>query len=179
MILNFTLSESDCIALTEEYLSNSLSHQRSRTRLRWLVPTVLSILLAMSYFRNGFDIPMTLLLCGGIFGWLFFYPAKFDARVRKHALAQMQDQSYAQNFGDYRIQISDKAIKTTGPTGESEYTGAAIDRVALTPDYLFVFFAGLSGLPISVQQIGENNAQSAHELLSRLSHRNSPRQTLG
>lgn len=165
MILDFTLSGSDSMALTEEYLSNSPSHQRSRARVRWVVPVLLSLLLAISFIRKGPELTTALIFSVGIFGWLIFYPLRFDARVRKSARAQMEESSYAKNFGQYRLEITDDSLVSSGPTGKFEYTWASVDRIVLTSDYLFVFFAGLSGLPISVVQIGAETAQSTYDLL--------------
>ena len=165
MKLNFSMSESDCIVFSEEYQRNSPVHQQARTQARWRVPTILSIFMVLSFALNGPTRFALVFFPISIIGWLVLYPMRFDAFVRNNIRARMKESSYSKTFGEYHVEINDDGIVSNGPTGRSEHTWESIDRISLTPDYLFVFFAGLSGLPISVSQIGSDQAKAAYDLL--------------
>ncbi len=128
-----------------------------------MMPIVLAVLMAFSYVRKGPTVPGTIFFSVAIVGWIIFLPLRFDALVRQHTLAQMRELSYSKTFGDYQLEVTHDGLVSTGPTGRSEHTWASVDRITLTPDYLFVFFAGLSGLPIPVAQIGLETAQESYE----------------
>lgn len=165
MILNFTLSERDAIALSEDYFRNSATHQRARTRARWSIPVIFSICLILLFALAEPEMPLVITFGLMICGWPIFYPSRFDARVRRHTLAQLREASYAKNMGQYRLEITNECLISSGPMGKSEMAWPAIDRVTLTPDYLFICFSGMTGLAIAVPQIGAEKAQAAHDLL--------------
>jgi len=165
MNLNFSMHEADCVALTEDYLHHSSAHQRSRLRAKWMFPIIVSILMAITLVRNGPTMIASTFFPICIFGWLIFYPRRFDARMRNHIHAQMKESSYSKSFGDYQVEINNDGIVSSGPLGRSEHTWASVHRVGISQDYLFVFFSGLSGLPIPVVQIGASRAKEAFELI--------------
>lgn len=78
----------------------------------------------------------------------------------------MAESSYSKTFGEYCLEITEDSLVSSGPTGRSEHTWDSVDRIVLTPDYLFVFFAGLNGLPISLDQIGVDTGRVAYDLLN-------------
>lgn len=165
MILDFSTHEHDCLALTEEFIRNSPTHQRARLRARWSVPIILSVGLLISVLSTGPNVFNASFFAIPIVAWLIFYPSRYDARVKRHAKAQMKESSYSKNFGDYSLELIPEAIVSTGPLGKSEQSWKAVDRVELTDAYLFVFFAGMSGLPIPVNQVGQAQAKAAFNLI--------------
>lgn len=150
----------------EEYLRTSPTHQRTRSRVRWYLPIAMSALMLFSLYRRGLT-PRTVAFYGGVsLLWALFYPKRFDARVRKNTLAFYQEGSYSKNFGNYRLELNVDCLVSEGPSGKSELKWPSIERTELTPGYLFIFFAGGSGFPISVDQIGTETAQAAHDLIA-------------
>jgi hypothetical protein len=164
MELNFSMSESDCIVFSEEYHRNSPVHRRARTRARWTVPIIFSIFMVISFALSGPTIIATVFF-PIIIGWITLYPKRFDTLVRNNIRNRLKESSHSKTFGEYQVEINQDGIVSTGPTGRSEHTWASVDRINLTPDYLFVFFAGLSGLPIPISQIGPDHAEAAYDLL--------------
>jgi len=161
MKLDFTISEPDFLAFNDEYLSHSTWYQKSRFRVRWSVPVILLIVFVVICSTRKPSVFTVAYFVGVSVAWAAFYPKRYDARVRRNTQAVMKEGEYAKNFGEYQVEITDEGIASTGPTGRSELKWSSVSRVHRTSDYLFIFFAGQSGLPIPVSQVGSETAIAA------------------
>ena len=166
MTLHFTLTENDCLAFTEHYLRDSKSHQALRTRVRWLLPGMLIFMACYYIWRDGVSF-IAPVICGGVaVAWWFFYPRRFDARIRAHAKKQMAESSYAKSLGAIELQLLDEYLHSTGPLGSSTYSWSGVDRVRLDSDYLTIFLSGPLGYPIRIAEVGQDAAQRAHDFVA-------------
>ncbi len=168
MTLTFNVSEPETLAMTEQFYKDSPSHQRIRNRTRWSVPLLLLPVMILFTLQFGVSLPSTAVFAIGIIGWFFIAPHRFDARIRRYAINQMKESSYAKSFGKYEIQITDQHLVSHGPTGHTEYNWDAVDRTILTDDYLFVFLSGPSGFPIKTTEVGAEDAKKAHGRIQQL-----------
>ncbi|MFG0255310.1 MAG: YcxB family protein [Rhodopirellula sp. JB053] len=168
MNLSFNVTKRECIAFAEQFYKDSPSHQRIRNRTRWTLPVLLVPVMLFFALQYGLTAPSTAVFLLGIVGWIWIAPKRFDARVRRYAEQQMGESSYDKLYGDYTIQINNDNLRSDGPTGQTEYKWDAVDRVATTDDYLFVFLSGPSGFPISKEQVGHDEAQLAYDKLCQL-----------
>lgn len=166
MVLSFTLNEADCVALMEDYVGHSPVHQRSRMRVRWYFPVMLIASLVFLTAKDGQSFLLGAIFGGlvGLLWWLFSLKA-YDAMIRSHVRKQMQESGYSKNFGPHVVEVTDDRIISSGPSGKSEYALESVERIDLTPKYLFIFFSGLAGLPIPVHQVGAESSRAAYELL--------------
>lgn len=179
MTLNFTLDENDALAFTEKYLRDSISHQRVKARVRWVLPILLIAMACYYTWRDGFS-----WFLPGIFGsiallWWLLYPGRFDSRVRALAKKQMGESSYAKSFGRYEVVLLDEHLLSTSPTGSSTYLWSAVDRVEMDSQYLYIFLSGPLGYPMRLSEIGRDIAQSAFNFVtSRIAHSRVSEQSL-
>lgn len=81
---------------------------------------------------------------------------------------QMLESSYSKVFGVYKVRIEEIHLVCDGPTGYTEYRWDAVDRVTITDDFLFIFVAGPSGLPIRIAEIGKSIATEAYGKIQSL-----------
>ncbi len=174
MQIRFTMTEAGAMAMNDEFLRTSPVHQRSRQGVRWLMPVIMLALLAFSTYRKGFSAGIAAWFVGGSVLWFLFYPIRFGARVRRHSLKRMRETSYAKIFGDYEVELLDDGIHITGPTGQSTRNWDSVDRVHLSDDYLLIYFAGASGLPIAVADIGVDQAQEIRSRINSMRESISP-----
>ena len=166
MTLCYTLTENDCLVFTEQYLRGSKSHQALRTRARWALPCLLLVMACYYNWRDGFSF-IPLVICGSAaVAWWFFYPRRFDARIRTQAKKQMAEASYARTFGAMELQLLDEHLHSIGPLGSSTYSWSGVDRVTLDSEYLTIFLSGPAGYPIRVAEIGQEAAQRAHDFVA-------------
>ncbi|MCU0714237.1 MAG: YcxB family protein [Pirellula sp.] len=168
MKLTFTLSEPEALAMTEQFYRDSASHQKTRNQTRWGLPILLLPILLLFTWQFGFSLPSVAIFLIAMIGWFIVAPHRFDARVRRYAIKQMKESSYAKSFGEYSIQINDDHLVSDGPTGHTEYKWNGVDRSILTDEYLFVFLAGPSGFPIKTSDVGSENARLAHIRIQQL-----------
>lgn len=163
MTLQFTVREQDALVFTEQFLKNSPSHQKTRFRVRLLLPCILLALALFTGFSKGFT-PSSVLTFGVISTlWYFYYPLRFDANIRNYAKKQMKESSYAKSLGNYTLHFSENGIQSASPLGSGIYAWSAVDRTELTDDYLFIFLAGPIGYAIRRAEIGIETSESAHQ----------------
>ena len=168
MKLTFNVSEPETLAMTEQFYKDSPSHQRIRNRTRWTLPLILVPIVILFTLRFGFALPSIAVFAVGIVAWIVIAPHRFDARIRRYALNQMKESSFAKSFGKYTIQINDEHLLSDGPTGHTEYNWDAVDRTILTDKYLFVFLSGPLGFPIKTIDVGSEEAIKAHGRIQQL-----------
>ena len=167
MKLRFTVSEPDVLALSENFYRSSPIHRKSRQSSRLYLPIVLTPLMLLFIYSFGFSlVPISIFLAAMIL-WYAFYPLHFDKRLRNHAQKQLQESSFSNVFGVYDIELRDDHLISSGPTGDSRLNWDSIHRTEITDEYLFVFFSGPTGIPISISQIGIELARKANNEINR------------
>ncbi len=168
MNLTFNLNEKEAIALTELFYKDSPSHQRIRSRTRWVLPILMLPIVILFALQFGLSWPSIIVFAVAIVGWMIIAPHRFDARIRRHAQNLLKESSFAKSFGEYTIQINDGQLVSDGPTGHGEYNWRSVDRTILTDEYLFVFLTGASRFAIKTSEIGTENASKAHSRIKQL-----------
>lgn len=168
MNLTFSVSEPQILAMTKQYYSDSVYHQRLRSRSRWTLPILLLPVMVLFTIQFGFSWSSTAVFLIGMIGGFVIAPKRFDAQVKRYAIQQMQESSYPKSFGKYEITIDEKNLVSHGPTGYTEYHWDAVDRAILTDDYLFIFLSGPTGFPIQITEVGTDVAKKARAEIESL-----------
>lgn len=166
MKLSFNLNEKDLVAFTEQLLHSSQSHQKIRKKAQWTLPLIFLTLLLFMGLRGTLQTPTAFIFGGVAVAWFFLYPKRFDTSIKKHAINQIKESSYAKSFGQYELSLDEKGIQSSSPLGEAFYPWDGVDRVELLEDYLYIFLAGPMGYPIRVSEIGSNTASEALSLIT-------------
>lgn len=164
----FTIGEPEMLAFSEQYYRDSFSHRRIRNRTRWSLPVLLLPILAVFTSQFGFSWTTAAIFVTGAVAWIVIAPRRFDARVKNYMQRQMLESSYSKLFGAYKLKIDEKHLVCDGPTGRTEYSWDAVDRVTMTDDFLFIFLAGPSGVPIRIAHIGNSIAAEAYGKIQSL-----------
>ena len=168
MDLKFTIAEPEMMAFSEQYYRDSASHRRIRNRTRWALPVLLLPILAVFTYQFGFSWTRAAIFVAAAVAWIVIAPQSFDTRVRNYMQRQMLESSYSKVFGVYKVRIEEIHLVCDGPTGYTEYRWDAVDRVTITDDFLFIFVAGPSGLPIRIAEIGKSTATEAYGKIQSL-----------
>ena len=113
-----------------------------------------------------------MLACAGLFA--AFFPSWYRSCIRKAAEKVCAESSYQKIFGRYTLSLAEEGFAFTFPTGECKYFWGAIDRVSLTPEYLFILLAGAQGLPISRAQIPDSTIQEVKAFVESHIQRTTP-----
>jgi len=71
----------------------------------------------------------------------------------------IEETSYQKAFGNYTLALTEAGLASTSPTGAGNYTWEAVDRVALTPEHLFIFLVGPQGFAIPRSQVSDSNIE--------------------
>jgi hypothetical protein len=169
MTLQFTVSESDALAFYERFQRDSKSHQKIRSRARWVF-TVLFLLASAYYVWKSTVRSGPWLIFAGVFvflavTWCLFYVRVFDASVRKLMRKQLRESSSAKAFGACEVEFLDAHIQSKSPLGTSTFAWSAVDRVVMDSEHLFIFLAGSMGFPIRISEIGEDTARQVHDFI--------------
>lgn len=127
---------------------------------------LLPIVLLFS-FQFGLSWPSSLVFLIGVSGWFVIAPKLFDAQMRRNAMQQMRESSYAKSFGRYTLHVSDANLVSDGPAGHANYNWNSVDRVVLSDDHLFVFLSGPMGYAIRIADVGGEVALRAYNVIQQ------------
>ena len=132
MDLKFTIAEPEMMAFSERYYRDSASHRRIRNRTRWALPVLLLPILAVFTYQFGFSWTRAAIFVAAAVAWIVIAPKSFDTRVRNYMQRQMLESSYSKVFGVYKVRIEEIHLVCDGPTGYTEVSVHAPDRVFLS-----------------------------------------------
>jgi len=157
--ISFSLAKDDVVALACHYYTTSATLRRSRLSSQVAVPVLLA-LIGLLMVVKGDQLRSSgigLLICAGaaVAGIPFWYRWS----LRKTAERMIDEPSYRKVFGNYTLVFNEEGIASTSPTGEGKYTWEAVDRVFLTPEYLFIMLVGAQGFSIPRSQIPDSTIQ--------------------
>ena len=169
MKLSFQMRREDVLAFSREYHAASPTYQRTRTRVRFMLPVIMLCLWLFALMTRGFDWIGTIIYLGVAVLWFFLYPARFDRRVQRYAEKAIGEASYGKSLGPCELQLSETGLHSKTNSGESTFYWSAVDRVLLTESYCFIFLTGAIGYPIPIADVGQEAAEAACEFA--LAHR--------
>jgi hypothetical protein len=163
MTLRFHMGREDVLEFSRQYHLASPTYQRTRMRVRWMLPTIMIGLWVLTTARSGFEWTSAVIFLAIGLLWFIFYPARYDRNVQKYCEKTVDEGSYHKNFGECELTLSDLGLHSVAPSGESKFHWASVDRILLTESYLFIFLNGPIGYPIPISEIGREPAFAAYE----------------
>jgi hypothetical protein len=86
-------------------------------------------------------------------------PSYFRSRIRNSIEKMLAEPSYQKQLGKYTLVFKDDGIASSSATGESLTLWYGVDRVSITPEYLFIFLTGPSGLIIPRAQVQDSTIE--------------------
>jgi len=157
--ISFSLAKDDVLALACHYYSTSATLRRSRLSSQVAVPLLLALIGLLMVVKGDQLRPsgVGLLICAG--AAVAGIPIWHRWTLRKTAERMISEPSYQKVFGSYTLVLNEDGIASISPTGEAKYAWEAVDRVFLTPDYLFIMLAGAQGFSIPRSQIPDSTIQ--------------------
>jgi hypothetical protein len=157
--VSFNLTKEDVLALACHYYSTSATVRKNRLTIQVAITLVLagSGLLTICGSERFDPIGVGLLMCAGVFA--VCVPWWYRSNLRKTAEKMFAESAYRKAFGKYTLALSEEGLASTSPTGEANYTWEAVDRVTLTPQYLFIFLVGPQGFAIPRSQVPDSAIQ--------------------
>jgi hypothetical protein len=167
MTLRFQMGRDDVLEFSRQYHIASPTYRRTRMRVRWMLPIIMTALWALTISRSGFEWTSTSIFIGVGLLWFFFYPARYDRNVQKYCEKTIDEGSYHKNFGQCELTLSESGLRSIAPSGESKFPWASVDRTLLTDTYLFIFLNGPIGYPIPISDIGRESALAAYEFVTQ------------
>lgn len=147
--IDYNLRTEDMVALSCHYYDKSPSIQQG-LRASQIVLTMLFAcggLFFLTEIDHAGPIGIALLAVAGYFA--VFWPSRYRARLRKGAERLCAEGSYAKACGPCTLTLTEEGLSSQSPLGEGKYHWTAVDRVVLTPKYLFIYLAGPMGYVIS------------------------------
>ncbi|MEZ5385052.1 MAG: YcxB family protein [Prosthecobacter sp.] len=169
MTLNFQMRREDVLAFSREYHAASPTYQRTRTRVRFMLPVIMLCLWLFVLATSGFKWISTIIYLGVALLWFILYPARFDRRVQRYAEKTIDEPSYSKSLGPCELTLSEAGLHSKTNSGESTFYWSAVDRVLLTDSYCFIFLTGPIGYPIPIADVGLEAAKDAYDYA--LAHR--------
>jgi len=167
MTLRFQMRREDALEFNRQYHAASPTLQRTRIRLRFMLPVILIALWGITTERSGFDWTHTIFFLGISLLWFFLYPARYNRSLDKYFAKIIDEGSYSKNFGAYELTLSHEGLHSIAPSGESKFNWSSVDRTLLTDAYLFIFLNGAMGYPISISDIGRDSARASFEYVNQ------------
>jgi hypothetical protein len=163
MTLNFQMRKEDVLAFNREYLAGSVTFQRTRKKVRYMLPVMMIFVWLFTLLISGFEWSSLIIFMVPAVLWYFLYPARYDRRVERYTARVLEEPAQSKNLGPCELTLSEDGLHSKSNTGESKYYWSAVDRVLLTEAYLFIFLTGPVGYPIPVADVGSVAAKSAYD----------------
>jgi hypothetical protein len=157
--VSFNVAKDDVLAFACHYYSTSPTVRSNRVRAQ--VTFVLTLTALGLLVLSGGDRlrPLGIGLLAGAGLFAVRYPSWYRSGLRKSAEKMIAESSYGKAFGRYTLALTEDGVASASPAGESKYSWDAINRVTLTPEYLFIFLAGPQGFPIPRAQVPDSAIQ--------------------
>jgi hypothetical protein len=157
--ISFNLTKDDVLALACHYYATSSTVRKNRMAAQvsaFLIFASAGLLVICSSDRLR-PVGVILLVCAGLSAACV--PSWYRSNLRKTAEKMIEESSYRKAFGSYTLALSEEGLASTSPIGAGNYTWGAIDRVALTPEHLFIFLVGHQGFAIPRSQVSDSKIQ--------------------
>ena len=164
MKLSFQIRREDILALNRAYLAGSLSHRRTRTRLRFMLPAMMLCVWLFTLANSGIDPTFTLICVVASVLWFFAYPARFDRSVERHTGRMIDEGAYGKVFGPCELSLSESGLHSRANAGESTFPWSSVSCVLMTDSHLIILLVGPMGYAIPVADIGRDAAKAAYDL---------------
>lgn len=157
--ISFNVAKDDALAFACHYYGTSPTVRSTRVRAQITFVLTLTAfgLLVLSGGDRLRPLGIGLLAGAGLFA--VRYPSWNRSALRKSAEKMIAESAYGKAFGRYTLAITEDGVASVSPAGESKYAWNAINRVTLTPEYLFIFLAGPQGFPIPRAQVPDSAIQ--------------------
>lgn len=149
---SFDVDQPDVMALTSAFYDASPT-VRANIRVAqgmYVVMFCAAAAVAARHYERR-DIAYTLLFAMLVV--LPFMPRLFRASMRRSGAKVLEESSYRRAYGRQSLALTAEALISTTPIGEAKFNWTAVDRYAVTPDYLFIFLVGPQGLVIPRTQL--------------------------
>jgi YcxB-like protein len=157
--ISFNLTKDDALALACHYYANSPTVRKNRIASQVGAFSIMAGAGLLLVWGNEWVRPIAviMLVLGGVSAACA--PAWYRSNLQKTASKMFEETSYQKAFGNYTLTLSEDGLASKSPIGSGSYTWEAVDRVALTPEYLFIFLVGPQGFPIPRSQASDSNIQ--------------------
>lgn len=160
--ISFNLTKDDALALACHYYATSATVRSNQLKSQVIVGLSLAgagllALIGSGQVSGSGAVGVVLLVCAGVS--VGCVPSWYRRSLRRSAEKMLEESSYAKAFGRYTLVLSEDGLASKSPTGEGKYTWEAVNSVALTSEYLFIFLVGAQGFAIPRSQLPDSTIQ--------------------
>ena len=148
--ISFMVSEDDYVRFQEYHIAHSPTLVRRHRNARLLFPSVVAAVSIFEAFRRQFDplvlwadAAVTLLICTL---WWVYYPAYIRRCIRRCITKMLREGKNAGLAGENEYQAGPKGLTWKSSAGEGKSPWSAFERIASTPDHLFLYTSAVSAL---------------------------------
>jgi hypothetical protein len=159
--IEFEVAKPDVLALSCHFYTQSPTVRRSMRTTQITISLMLVVLGALCLSGTTSSVPSAFVFFASAAISAVLVPVWYRANLRKTA-EKIAETSYQRAFGKYKLVLSEDGITSTSPTGESTHRWLAVNSVALTPEYLFIFLAGPQGYVVPRTQVSAASIADAH-----------------
>ena len=166
MRIKYEVTLDDFLAFSRFYGRHSSTVRRSKIVTGILFPAGLFLLACLDgWYRGRWD---ALVIGAVMAGLLMLWILGGDRRRVEKALRKMlAEGSNKQLLGEHELELTETGLVERTGYAETTYRWQAVERLGLTPDYIFIFTGAISGIIVPRGRVVEGNHEELEGELRR------------
>jgi hypothetical protein len=175
LTISFNMTKNDVVALACNYYATSATVRKNRLTIQIGIAVLLAAigLWGVCSGERFRFFGISVLLSAVV--WAVVAPGWYRSSLRKAADRMIEETSYRKAFGGYTLSLDEEGLSSTSPTGQGKINWEAVERVALTPEHLFIFLVGPQGFAIPRSQVSDATVQEVKAFVESHLQGNEPR----
>jgi hypothetical protein len=168
--LEFRLEEGDVLAFLEHHGEHSAAAREIRRRQNYghlfLVVTFYLIL----WYLGALALTIAILVLGPL--WVAWWPARARRHAREQAAAFYPAAPNPLFDGTHVLRLDDTGLQYVTPAAESRMPFTTIQRIASTPDYVFIYVGSVQAIVVPRRRVSRGDADIlVQQLQTQAGHR--------
>jgi len=150
-LISFEFGPDDVVAFNLYHHAHSPGTQRMATIVRFVPPALFMLLAMYEVVRHGVRSPMTTMTLAiaivVMLPWTLLFPL-FFRRILARQVQSMLKEGSKKSFGKMSVELTKEHVVETGPAEERRVKWSAVEKIAATEGYLFVYVSPIAAIVV-------------------------------
>jgi hypothetical protein len=153
--IEFTLEEGDVLAFADYHSEHSVASREIRRRQTYGYALLFSLFGLVFWFFGEAALAIAFLVLGPF--WVVWWPARARRLVRKQTAALYRAGPNPIFDGPHVLRLEDASLVYVTPAAESRMPLTTVQRIASTPDYLFIYVGAVQAVVVPRRRVSKGD----------------------
>jgi hypothetical protein len=168
--LEYRFEEGDLLAFLDYHMQHSEAARDIRRRQTYGYAFLFVIFGLVFWFFGEAALAIAFLVLGPV--WVAWWPARARRIYRKQALAMYREGQNPMFEGPHVLRLDEASLVTTTPAAEARIALTSVQRIANTPDYLFIYVGAIQAFIVPRGRVSRGDLNAfAEQLQQRVGQR--------